>query len=86
MDGKVIEESTVKTLRHKQENILTALIANITSDQVCFRLIRAHSMFSFNSGVVAERIRAPNSSSADSVQQNVGSNPGRDTCVIEQDT
>ena len=37
-------------------------------------------------GVVAERIRAPNSSSGASVQQSVGSNPGRDTCVPEQDT
>ena len=37
-------------------------------------------------GVVAERLRAPNSSSADSVQQSVSSNPGRDTCVPEQDT
>ena len=37
-------------------------------------------------GVVAERIRAPNSSSDASVQQSVGSNPGRDTCVPEQDT
>ena len=35
---------------------------------------------------MAERLRAPNSSSADSVQQCVGSNPGRDTCVPEQDT
>ena len=37
-------------------------------------------------GVVAERIRALNSSSGDSVQRRVGSNPGRDTCVPEQDT
>ena len=37
-------------------------------------------------GVVAKRIRAPNSSSGASVQQCVGSNPGRDTCVPEQDT
>ena len=37
-------------------------------------------------GVVAKRLRAPNSSSAASVQQSVGSNPGRDTCVSEQDT
>ena len=37
-------------------------------------------------GVVAEPLRAPNSSSADSVQQSVSSNPGRDTCVPEQDT
>ena len=37
-------------------------------------------------GVVAERLRAPNSSSGDSVQQSVGSNPSRDTCVPEQDT
>ena len=37
-------------------------------------------------GVVAEWIRAPNSSSDASVQQSVGSNPGRDTCVPEQDT
>ena len=37
-------------------------------------------------GVVAERIRAPNSSCGDSVQQGVGSNSGRDTCVLEQDT
>ena len=35
-------------------------------------------------GVVAERIRAPNSRSADSVQQSGGSS--RDTCVPEQDT
>ena len=32
---------------------------------------------------MAKRIRAPNSSSAVSVQQSVGSNPGRDTCVPE---
>ena len=37
-------------------------------------------------GVVAERLRAPNSSSADSVQQSVGSNPGHNTSVPEQDT
>ena len=37
-------------------------------------------------GVVAKRIRAQNSSSGVSVQQRVGSNPGRDTCVPEQDT
>ena len=37
-------------------------------------------------GVVAERIRAPNSSSADSVKQSVGSSPGHDNCVLEQDT
>ena len=37
-------------------------------------------------GVVAEWIRGPNSSSDASVQQSVGSNPGRDTCVPEQDT
>ena len=37
-------------------------------------------------GVVAERLRATNSSSGDSVQQSVGSNPDRDTCVPEQDT
>ena len=35
-------------------------------------------------GVFAERIRAPNSSSGVSVQQSVGSNPGRDTWVSEQ--
>ena len=35
---------------------------------------------------MAERIRAPNSSSGASVQQSVGLNPGRDTCVPEQDT
>ena len=39
-----------------------------------------------NQGVLAEGIRAPNSSSGDSVQRSVGSNPGRDTCVPEQDT
>ena len=33
-----------------------------------------------------ERIRAPNSSSSISVQQSVGSSPGRDTCSPEQDT
>ena len=33
-----------------------------------------------------EHKRAPNSSSGVSVQQSVGSNPGRDTCVPEQDT
>ena len=37
-------------------------------------------------GVLAERIRAPSSSSGDFVQQSVGSNPGHDTCVPEQDT
>ena len=38
-------------------------------------------------GVVAKRLRAQNSSSAaDSVQQCVGLNLGRDTCVPEQDT
>ena len=37
-------------------------------------------------GVMAEQIRAQNSSSGDSVQQSVGSNPGRYTCVPEQDT
>ena len=37
-------------------------------------------------GVMAERIRAPNSSSGDSVQRSLGSNPGCDTCVPEQDT
>ena len=37
-------------------------------------------------GVVAKRLRAPNSSSDASVQQSMGSNPGRDTCVPEQDT
>ena len=37
-------------------------------------------------GVVAEWIRTPNSSSGASVQQSVGSNPGRGTCVPEQDT
>ena len=31
-------------------------------------------------------IRAPNSSSGASVHRSVGSNPGRDTCVPEQDT
>ena len=36
-------------------------------------------------GVVAARIRAPNSSSDVSVQQSVGSNPGCDTCVPQQD-
>ena len=35
---------------------------------------------------MAEWIRTPNSSSGVSVQQSVGSNPGRDTCVPEQDT
>ena len=39
-----------------------------------------------NWGVMAERIRAPSSSSGVSVQQSVGSNPGRDTCVPEQDS
>ena len=37
-------------------------------------------------GVVAKRIKTPNSSSGVSVQQSVGSSPGRDACVIEQDT
>ena len=37
-------------------------------------------------GVVAERIRAPNSSLGASVKQSVSLNPGRDTCVPEQDT
>ena len=37
-------------------------------------------------GVVAEWIRAPNSSSDASVQQSVGSNPGHDNCVPEPDT
>ena len=37
-------------------------------------------------GVVAEQMRAPNSSSGVSVQQSVGSSPGHDTCVPEQDT
>ena len=37
-------------------------------------------------GVVAEWIRALNSSSDASVQQSVGSNPRCDTCVPEQDT
>ena len=36
--------------------------------------------------VMAEWIRAPDSSSGVSVQQIVGSNPGRDTCVLKQDT
>ena len=35
---------------------------------------------------MAEWIRALNSSSGASVQQSVGSNPGRDTCFPEQDT
>ena len=35
---------------------------------------------------MAERIRAPNLSSGVSVQQSVGSSPGRVTCVPEQDT
>ena len=37
-------------------------------------------------GVVTKSIRAPNSSSGASVQQSVGSNPGRDSCVPKQDT
>ena len=42
---------------------------------------------SWPKGIVAELIRAPNSSSGVSVQQSVGSNPGRDTNrVPEQDT
>ena len=36
--------------------------------------------------LVAEQLIALNSSSGASVQQGVGSNPGRDTCVLEQDT
>ena len=36
--------------------------------------------------VVAERIGGPNSSSGVSVQQSMGLNPGRDTCVPKQDT
>ncbi len=36
--------------------------------------------------VVAERIRALDSSSGVSDQQSVGSSPGRDTCVLKQDT
>ena len=36
--------------------------------------------------VVAEQIRPLNSSSGVSDQQSVGLNPGRDTCVLEQDT
>ncbi len=35
---------------------------------------------------LAEQIKAPNSSSGVSVQQSVGSSPGRDTCVLKQDT
>ena len=37
-------------------------------------------------GVIVEWLRAPNSSSAVSVQQSVGSNPSRDTSVPEQET
>ncbi len=36
--------------------------------------------------VVAERLRARDSSSGVSDQQSVGSSPGRGTCVLEQDT
>ena len=35
---------------------------------------------------ICEWLRALNLSSADSVQQSVSSNPGRNTCVPEQDT
>ena len=35
---------------------------------------------------MAERERAPNSNSGVSVQQSVGSSPGRENCVPEQDT
>ena len=36
--------------------------------------------------VMAERLRASDSSSGVSDQRSVGSNPGRDTCVLKQDT
>ncbi len=36
--------------------------------------------------VVAEWIRSLDSSSGVSDQQSVGSSPGRDTCVLKQDT
>ncbi len=35
---------------------------------------------------MAERLRAPDSSSCVSGHQSVGSSPGHDTCVLEQDT
>ena len=43
-------------------------------------------LWCFFQDVMAERTRALNSSSEASVQQSVGLNPGRDTCVLEQDT
>ena len=36
-------------------------------------------------GVVGKQLRETNSSSDASVQQSVGSSPGRDACVLEQD-
>ena len=36
--------------------------------------------------IMAERLRPPDSSSGVSDQQSVGSSPGRDTCVLKQDT
>ena len=54
---------------------------------VTFEIFTHHKIVtSFFKGVVAERIRAPNPSSGASVQQSVSLNPGRDTCVLEQDT
>ena len=42
--------------------------------------------FFYKGGVMAERKRAPNSSSGISVQQSVCLSSGRDTCAPEQDT
>ena len=55
--------------------LLAGWVENVLS-QTCFAIC----------GVVAKRIRVPNSSSGASVHRSVGSNPGRDACVPEQDT
>ena len=51
---------------------------------VCVCVLSLYHKFGLR-GVVAEQIRAPNSSSGVVVQQSVRLNPGRDTNVIEQD-
>ena len=55
----------------------------ISESEYCVRdfLVQIIFQSSIESG---GRIRAPNSSSGTSVQQSVGSNPGRETCVPKQ--
>ena len=52
----------------------------------CERAVSSDQLKDSLWGVLAEPIRAPNSSSGDSVQPSGGSNPGHDSCVPEQES